>query len=87
MVETGINEVETCVASCQKTVMQYVTTRQIMDLCLATVQRPGEWVYQRWWEQEGIDIEGIWEAVLVAEAEKEWGRGGLGEETKGEMEN
>ena len=44
-----------------------------MDLCLATARRPGARVSKQWWEQEGLDLEGIWEATWVAEAEREWG--------------
>ena len=33
-------------------------TRPIMDLYEWYVQITGAWVYQRWWEQYGVDLEG-----------------------------
>ena len=35
------------------------TNRPIMDLCLAAKRRPGPRVKMRWWEQEGLDLEGM----------------------------
>ena len=63
---SGLQEVDTYVSFCQNTVAQYIATRPIMDLCLAAKQRPGPRVEIRWWEQEGLDLEGMrttsWEA-------------------------
>ena len=42
----------------QNTVAQYIVTRPILDLCEQAIRRPGAWVYWRWWEQEGIYLEG-----------------------------
>ena len=39
-------------------VAQYIATRLIMDLCELYVRRTIAWVYQRWWEQEILDLEG-----------------------------
>ena len=30
-----------------------------MDLCLAAKRRPGPRVTMRWWEQEGLDLQGM----------------------------
>ena len=35
-----------------------------MDLCKETVRRPETWVSKRWWDQEGLDMEGA--QVIVA---------------------
>ena len=59
MAEAGINKVETYVSRHQNAVMQYITTRPIMDLCLAEMQCSGAQVSKQWWDQEGIDLEGI----------------------------
>ena len=37
---------------------QYIATRPILDLCERSVRRPGVLVSQRWWEQDGLDLEG-----------------------------
>ena len=67
MAEAGMQEVETYVSHRQNNVTQFIATRPIMDLCLETVWNPGAWVLKRWWEKEGIGMEGIWEAAQVAE--------------------
>ena len=46
---------------------QYIVTRPIMDLCLAAKQRPGPRVEMRWWEQEGLDLDGMRTADREAE--------------------
>ena len=44
------------------------------DLCERSVWRPGAWVSQRWWEQEGVDLGGgareRAEATMDGEEEK-----------------
>ena len=67
MVESGMQEVETYVAHCQNNVMQYIMTSAIIDLCLAAVRRSGAQVSKRLWYQEGIDMEGVWDAEQVEE--------------------
>ena len=47
MAEAGLQEVETYVSRRQNTVTQFIATRPIMDLCLATEQRPGPRVSKR----------------------------------------
>ena len=41
MAEAGFQEVETYVSRLQNTVVHYVETSPIMDLCLAAKRRPG----------------------------------------------
>ena len=39
------------------------------------MQRTGDWVYWRWWEQEGLDLTWVRKRVAVAEdGEEERGR-------------
>ena len=59
MTNTGLQEVETYVSHHQNTVAQFIATRPIMDLCLVAERRPGSRVTKRWWEQDGLGVEGI----------------------------
>ena len=67
MSEAGFQEVETYVSCRQNTVAQYISTRSIMDLCLAAKRGPGIRVEMQWWEQEGLDLEGTQIAAREAE--------------------
>ena len=73
-------------------VVQYIATRPILDLCEQAIRRTGAWVYRRWWEQAGIDLEGARKQAAVSaarsdtESEEESvgaARGGGGEESQG----
>ena len=77
MVKAVLQEVETYVSCRQNTAAQYIATRPIMDLCLAAKRRPGPRVVMRWWEQEGVDLEGM----RTADRDAEQTEGG--EETDG----
>ena len=59
IVYVGLQEPETYVYLQQNTVAQCIATKPIMDLCLAAKRRPGPRVAMRWWEQEGLDLEGM----------------------------
>ena len=48
MAEAGLQEVETYVSCLHNTVVQYIATNPIMDLCLAAKRRPGPRVEMRW---------------------------------------
>ena len=37
-----------------------------MDLCLVADRRPGSRVTNLWWEQDGLDMEGMWTAAWEA---------------------
>ena len=67
MAEAVFQEVETYVSCHQNTVLQYIATRSIMDLCLAEQRRPGTRVVMKWWEQEDLDLEGMRTASREAE--------------------
>ena len=77
MEELGLQEVETYISHRQNTVLQYIATGPIMDLCLAAERRPGSRVAKRWWEQEGLDLDGM--QMEAREVEQEEG----GEEAHG----
>ena len=67
MAEAVFQEVDTYVSCRQNTVAQYIATRPIMDLCMSEKRRPGPRVETRWWEQEGLDLEGMRAASQEAE--------------------
>ena len=60
--------IHTSILRRQKTVAQYIATRPILDLYKQATRRPGVWVFQRWWEQTGIDLEGAREKAAAAAA-------------------
>ena len=58
IVEAGFEGIGTYFMRRQNTVAQYILTRPILDLCERSTRRPGFRVSQRWWEQDGIYLEG-----------------------------
>ena len=54
--EAGVQDVVTYIACHQNTATNFIVTRPIMDLCLAAVRFPVDWVPKWWWEQEGLDL-------------------------------
>ena len=70
MDEAGLEEIGVYVTRTQNMVAQYIATRPILYLCERSVWRSGSWVYQRWWEQEGLDLEGANERA-AAELDRE----------------
>ena len=71
MAEAGLQEVENYLYHHQNTVAQYIATRPIMDLCLEAKRKPGPIVTMQWWEQEGLDLEGMRTSAWGAER-TEW---------------
>ena len=67
----GFQEVETYVSYLQNIFAKYIATRPIKELYLAAKQRPGPRVEMRWWEQEGLDLEGIWKVAQEADQMEE----------------
>ena len=57
MREAGFKGIRKSITMRQNTVAQYIATRPILDLCERATQRLGTRVSQRWWDQEGIDLE------------------------------
>ena len=59
MVETVFEGIEKYIMRRENTVAQYIATQPILDLCEQSARRPRARVSQRWWEQEGLDLEGV----------------------------
>ena len=51
----------------QKTVVYYIMTRPILDLCTEAEHWTGAQVSKQWWYQEAIDILGAQEAAIYSE--------------------
>ena len=51
--------IRTSITRRQNTVAQYIATRPILDLCKRATRKPGAQVSRQWWEQAGIDLEGV----------------------------
>ena len=58
MAQAGFKGIGTYVTRRNNTFAQYIGTQPIMDLCERSSQRPGVWVSWKWWEQDGLDLEG-----------------------------
>ena len=58
MAEAGFKEIGTYITRRQNMVAQYIATRPIMELCERSAGRPGRRVFRRWWEQDGLYLEG-----------------------------
>ena len=58
MVGSGFVGIGTYIMRRQNTVVQYIATRPIIDLCERSAQRPGARGSRRWWEQDDIYLEG-----------------------------
>ena len=56
--EAGLEDIEDYTTRRHNTVPKYIATRLIMDLCKWSFWRPGVWVSRRWWEKEGLELEG-----------------------------
>ena len=73
--EAGFEGIRKSVTRRQNTVAQYIVTRPILDLCDRSTRRPGERVPWRWWEQDGIYLEGAKkraaETTTVSESESD----------------
>ena len=59
MVEAGFEGIRKYITRRQNTVTQYIVTRTILDLYELSARRPGARVSWRWWEQDGLDLEGV----------------------------
>ena len=72
MAEAGFEEIGTYNTKRQNMVVQYIVTRPILDLCERSTRRPGERVSRRWWEHDGIYLEGAKKrAAAAAELDRE----------------
>ena len=59
MHEAGLEVIDTYITFCQNTIYQYITTRQILELCLVVEQHMGARFPERSWEKGSLDLEGV----------------------------
>ena len=57
--EAVFEGIRTYVTRRQNTVAQYIVARPILDLYERSDWRLGAWVYQQWWEQDSLYLEGV----------------------------
>ena len=67
--EAGFEKIWVYVTRNQNTVVQYIKMQLIMYLCERYVWILGAWVYQQWWDKEGLDLERGKE-IAVAESDR-----------------
>ena len=67
MKEARLTDVCTSIQRRQNTIVRYIATRPLLDLCEGARQREGARVTLRWWDQPGID----WEKSKEKETETE----------------
>ena len=72
--EAGFDLMEIYIRRMQNTVVKYIATRSILDLCEVSKRKQGAHVGMRWWKQVAIDLEGEME---MAAAEVEVDKDGL----------
>ena len=60
MQEVVFEEVEACVIRRQNMAAQYIAMCPIMSLCEETAQITEIWVVKRWWDNEVLDLVGVW---------------------------
>ena len=72
MVEAVFKGIRTYITRRQNMVAHYITTRPILDLYERSAWRPGARVSRRWWEQDGLDLEGVNKrSAAAAESDRE----------------
>ena len=82
MKEAGFTDVRKSITRRQNTVVQFIATRPLLDLCEGTTQRGGARVTMRWWYQKGIDWEKAKAQGATTESESESEADGEGEATR-----
>ena len=58
MGEGGFEGIRKLVRRRKNTVVHYIVTLPIIELCERATQQPGARVSWRWWEHDGIELEG-----------------------------
>ena len=66
----GLEEVEIYIMQWKKTLAQYITMRNILDMCMETERQAGDWIFKSWWYIVGIDLVGVREAYTRADMEE-----------------
>ena len=77
MEDQGFSTMEEYTQRCQNAVAQYIASRSVLDLCEGPERAPEVWVWIRWWEQAGINLEGTREEAVAAverDGGEEWQR-------------
>ena len=64
--EEGFLMMEEYIRQRHNTVVQYIATRSLLDLCEGSERSPGEQVGMRWCEQVGLNLAGVWGAAAAA---------------------
>ena len=64
--EASLEDTETYKSRRYITVEEFIATRNILDLCLEAERR----LEKMWWEQEGIDLTGVWGDVTAGRLEE-----------------
>ena len=59
MAEAVFQELNTYVSRRQNTVAQFIATRPMIDLCLATKRRLGSRLSKQWYDQDILYLEGM----------------------------
>ena len=77
MEEAGFKDIRVYITRRKNTASQYIATRTIMDLFERSVQRLIYWVSRRWWDHEGIYLEGAKERP-AADSKREEDKCGAG---------
>ena len=67
MSETGLQLVETYVSLLHNKVFKFIATNLIMEICLVSERHTGSRLVNRWWEQDFLDLDGMWMAAQEAE--------------------
>ena len=80
LVTVGLDEIRVYIAHHQNMVAQYISTCNIMELCLAVELNPELQLSGKWWEQYALDIPGIQDVHAAADLGGEKGM----EESEGE---
>ena len=65
--EVGLETMEVYIRQRQNTVMQYISTLLLLEICEATERKQGPWVGMRCWEQVGIYLSEAREMTAAAE--------------------
>ena len=59
MAEAVLQEVENCIFHRHNTAPKFSVTGNIMELCLTAEQMPGLRLDKRWWDKDGLYLEGM----------------------------
>ena len=65
----GMDEIWVYIPLRQNTIVQYIATGTIMDLCMAAEQKPGLRMSRQLWEHPALDSIGIREGHIASEVE------------------